>query len=89
MMLTAALGSVRIPRALSQFPWHATSQDTKQLSLDKHGSGRGTSAALLASVPSGMLALRILIEEQFLRRELKDYDAYTERVRYRLIPFLW
>jgi protein-S-isoprenylcysteine O-methyltransferase Ste14 len=46
-------------------------------------------AALLASVPMGMLILRIGIEEQFLRRELEGYDAYTERVRYRLIPFLW
>lgn len=46
-------------------------------------------AALLASVPIGVLVLRILVEEQFLRRELKGYDAYTERVQYRLIPFLW
>jgi len=46
-------------------------------------------AALLASVPIGTLVLRILAEEQFLRRELKGYDAYTERVRCRLIPFLW
>jgi len=46
-------------------------------------------AALLASVPIGTLVLRILVEEQFLRRELKGYDIYTERVRYRLIPFLW
>jgi len=45
--------------------------------------------ALLASIPIGTLVLRILVEEQFLRRELKGYDAYTERVRYRLIPFLW
>ena len=46
-------------------------------------------AAMLASVPSGMLVGRILIEEEFLRRELKGYDAYTEKVRHRLIPFLW
>ncbi len=46
-------------------------------------------AAMLASVPIGTLVLRILVEEQFLRRELAGYDAYTERVRYRLIPFLW
>ena len=46
-------------------------------------------AALLASVPIGVLVLRILIEEQFLKRELTGYDAYTERVRYRLIPFVW
>jgi protein-S-isoprenylcysteine O-methyltransferase Ste14 len=46
-------------------------------------------AAMLASVPIVTLVLRILVEERFLRRELKGYDAYTERVRYRLIPFLW
>ena len=46
-------------------------------------------AAVLASVPIGMLVLRVLIEERFLRRELPGYDAYTKRVRYRLIPFLW
>ena len=46
-------------------------------------------AALLASVPIGTFVLRIPVEERFLRRELKGYAAYTERVRYRLIPFLW
>jgi protein-S-isoprenylcysteine O-methyltransferase Ste14 len=46
-------------------------------------------AALLASIPIGVLAVRILVEERFLKRELAGYDAYTERVRYRLIPFLW
>jgi protein-S-isoprenylcysteine O-methyltransferase Ste14 len=46
-------------------------------------------AAMLASFPIGTLAVRILVEEQFLRRELAGYDAYTERVRHRLIPFVW
>jgi protein-S-isoprenylcysteine O-methyltransferase Ste14 len=46
-------------------------------------------AALLAIVPIGVLALRSLFEERFLKRELKGYDAYTEKVRYRLIPFVW
>jgi protein-S-isoprenylcysteine O-methyltransferase Ste14 len=46
-------------------------------------------AALLASVPIATVALRILFEERFLRRELKGYQAYTEKVRYRLIPLLW
>lgn len=46
-------------------------------------------AALLASVPIGMLVVRIRIEERFLRRELPGYDTYTKRVRYRLIPFVW
>ena len=47
-------------------------------------------AALLAIVPvATILVLRILFEERFLRRELKGYNAYTERVRYRMIPFVW
>jgi len=46
-------------------------------------------AALLTIVPIGTIALRILFEERFLRRELQGYDAYSEKVRYRLIPFLW
>jgi protein-S-isoprenylcysteine O-methyltransferase Ste14 len=46
-------------------------------------------AALLASVPVATLVLRILFEEGFLRRELRGYEAYMERVRYRLIPFVW
>jgi protein-S-isoprenylcysteine O-methyltransferase Ste14 len=48
-----------------------------------------SAAALLTSVPIGTLVVRILVEEQFLRRELAGYTAYAERVRYRLIPFLW
>ena len=46
-------------------------------------------AALLAIVPIGVLALRSLFEERFLKRELKGYNAYTKKVRYRLIPFVW
>jgi protein-S-isoprenylcysteine O-methyltransferase Ste14 len=46
-------------------------------------------AAILAVIPIATLAVRILIEEQFLKRKLTGYEAYTGRVRYRLIPFLW
>jgi protein-S-isoprenylcysteine O-methyltransferase Ste14 len=46
-------------------------------------------AALVAIVPIAVLAVRSVFEERFLQRELKGYDAYTERVRYRLIPFVW
>jgi protein-S-isoprenylcysteine O-methyltransferase Ste14 len=46
-------------------------------------------AALLALVPIGLIAVRIVFEERFLRRELTGYIAYLERVRYRLIPFVW
>lgn len=46
-------------------------------------------ATLLASLPIAMLVARVRVEERFLRRELPGYDAYTGRVRHRLIPFVW
>jgi protein-S-isoprenylcysteine O-methyltransferase Ste14 len=46
-------------------------------------------ATVLAVLPIGTLMVRILVEEEFLRRELPGYTAYTGRVRNRLIPFLW
>lgn len=46
-------------------------------------------AALLTIAPIGVLAVRSLLEERFLKRELNGYDAYTKKVRYRLIPFIW
>jgi protein-S-isoprenylcysteine O-methyltransferase Ste14 len=45
--------------------------------------------ALAAVVPIGVLALRIVFEERFLRKELSGYGSYTDKVRYRLIPFVW
>ena len=45
--------------------------------------------ALAALVPVGTLIARAVLEERFLTRELKGYEAYTRRVRYRLIPFVW
>jgi protein-S-isoprenylcysteine O-methyltransferase Ste14 len=50
----------------------------------------GSYAAVLAAiVPIGVLIVRITIEERFLRQELKGYDAYMRKVRWRLIPFVW
>ena len=46
-------------------------------------------ATLLASVPIAVLAVRIMVEEHTLRRELPGYDGYMRRVRYRLVPFVW
>jgi protein-S-isoprenylcysteine O-methyltransferase Ste14 len=46
-------------------------------------------AALLAIVPIAVLAVRSVFEERFLKCELMGYDAYMEKVRYRLIPFVW
>ena len=52
---------------------------------------------VLGSVPAFVVFLcypaiitkRILGEEQVLRRELKGYDEYCNRIRWRLIPFFW
>jgi protein-S-isoprenylcysteine O-methyltransferase Ste14 len=36
-----------------------------------------------------VLVLRILDEEKMLTRELSGYREYTQRVRYRLMPYVW
>jgi protein-S-isoprenylcysteine O-methyltransferase Ste14 len=46
-------------------------------------------AALAVLVPIAVLAMRIVFEERFLRRELPGYEAYVRKVRYRLVPFVW
>ena len=44
--------------------------------------------AILAVVVPG-LVWRILDEERLLKRDLPGYSAYAEKVRYRLVPYLW
>lgn len=46
-------------------------------------------ATLFAIAPIFTLVIRIIFEEQFLREKLEGYDAYLDRVRYRLVPYLW
>jgi protein-S-isoprenylcysteine O-methyltransferase Ste14 len=46
-------------------------------------------AVALTALPIAALAARIAIEEAFLKRELQGYEAYTQKVRYRLIPWVW
>jgi protein-S-isoprenylcysteine O-methyltransferase Ste14 len=46
-------------------------------------------ATLLAALPIGTIVVRTIIGEQFLRRKLQGYDADTQTVRCRLVPFLW
>jgi protein-S-isoprenylcysteine O-methyltransferase Ste14 len=47
----------------------------------------------LALIPAALLALvlavRTALEDRTLRAELKGYEAYASRVRYRLAPGLW
>jgi protein-S-isoprenylcysteine O-methyltransferase Ste14 len=45
--------------------------------------------ALLAAVPIGTIALRVLTEERLLRRELPGYEDYARKVRWRLVPLVW
>jgi protein-S-isoprenylcysteine O-methyltransferase Ste14 len=37
----------------------------------------------------GLFVARIFLEESFLRWELPGYDAYQQKVCYRLIPHVW
>lgn len=48
-----------------------------------------TVGVLVALVPIAILAVRIRIEESFLRRELSGYTAYATRVASRLVPGVW
>jgi protein-S-isoprenylcysteine O-methyltransferase Ste14 len=43
--------------------------------------------ALVAVAP--FLVWRLLDEEQLLARDLAGYREYQQRVRYRLVPFVW
>lgn len=36
-----------------------------------------------------IIVARLLDEEQLLRKELKGYDEYCRKVRWRLLPYLW
>ncbi len=36
-----------------------------------------------------LIVIRVLDEEKFLSKELAGYCEYKEKVKYRLIPFLW
>ena len=52
---------------------------------------------VLGSIPAfvvflcypAIIAKRIRNEEQVLRRDLPGYDEYCDRIRWRLIPFIW
>jgi protein-S-isoprenylcysteine O-methyltransferase Ste14 len=50
------------------------------------GSWIGLMAAPLLVL---LFSLRIIKEEELLRRELEGYEDYARRVRWRLIPYVW
>jgi protein-S-isoprenylcysteine O-methyltransferase Ste14 len=50
---------------------------------------QSSAAALVSIVPIALLVARIVVEEAFLTAKLPGYADYCERVRHRLIPFVW
>jgi protein-S-isoprenylcysteine O-methyltransferase Ste14 len=50
------------------------------------GSWYGLLLALIF-IPAG--AVRAVLEERVLRKELPGYDAYMAQVKYRLVPYVW
>jgi protein-S-isoprenylcysteine O-methyltransferase Ste14 len=36
-----------------------------------------------------IIVKRLKAEEEFLEKELKGYKEYKQKVKYRLIPFIW
>ena len=36
-----------------------------------------------------IIAMRIKGEEEFLEKELEGYKEYKNKVKYRMIPFIW
>jgi protein-S-isoprenylcysteine O-methyltransferase Ste14 len=50
----------------------------------------GSFWALIPAVLSCLLlVVRTVLEDRTLRNELRGYEEYTQRVRYRLIPGVW
>jgi protein-S-isoprenylcysteine O-methyltransferase Ste14 len=50
------------------------------------GSGYGIIVGLIFMI---VLARRALLEERTLRQELPGYAAYMEKVKYRILPYVW
>jgi protein-S-isoprenylcysteine O-methyltransferase Ste14 len=49
--------------------------------------------SLYSLIPAGvltiLLVMRIFIEEKTLRQELPGYKEYCQKVKYRIIPYIW
>jgi protein-S-isoprenylcysteine O-methyltransferase Ste14 len=46
-------------------------------------------SVIVVPIAFAPIIARILVEEKTLRETLDGYAAYTERVRYRLVPRIW
>lgn len=72
-------GIVRHPLYMGILPWLAGAALWLQSYL----------ALCTLIIPFGCLIARIFVEEKTLSKVLPGYDDYKQRVRYRLIPFIW
>ena len=44
---------------------------------------------LLGLVLIGLIAIRAVLEERMLKKELQGYDVYMTQLKYRFIPYVW
>jgi protein-S-isoprenylcysteine O-methyltransferase Ste14 len=49
----------------------------------------GVMVVLVCINMAALMVVRTALEERMLRNELGGYEAYAQRVRYRLIPGVW
>lgn len=76
---TGLYAVVRHPMYMGVYPWVGG----LALWLESYAS------AVLGLLFCCVLVVRIHVEEKALRKNLKGYEEYTKRVKYRLIPFVW
>lgn len=50
---------------------------------------RSGAAFVVFLIYPALISVRIRGEEKLLTRELEGYSSYQQKVRYRLIPFVW
>jgi protein-S-isoprenylcysteine O-methyltransferase Ste14 len=46
-------------------------------------------ALIVFAIYPAVIVVRLKDEEELLTRELSGYEAYKQKVKYRLIPFVW
>jgi protein-S-isoprenylcysteine O-methyltransferase Ste14 len=44
---------------------------------------------VVSAVIVAIVCARTYLEDEMLKRELDGYDEYSQKVRYRLLPFVW
>jgi len=74
------------PYAVIRHPGYAGMISAIPLGALALGSWLAVAVALLYSI---LIWRRVRFEDRFLQENLAGYEAYTRRVRYRLVPGVW